>query len=163
MRRPGEAEMAQSPRAFLVLATAAIVLGTAGPALAQKQGGILKSYSIDSPASVSIHEEQTVFSLRPVMPVFNNLVLYDQHVKQNSMQSIVPELATSWAWDEEGTRLTFKLRQGVKWHDGKPFTAKDVKCTWDLLQGKANDKLRINPRKAWYRNLDEVTANGDFE
>jgi ABC-type transport system substrate-binding protein len=40
------------------------------------------------------------------------------------------------------------LRQGVKWHDGKPFTAADVKCTWDLLLGKANDKLRVNPRKS---------------
>src|SRR5438045_1230183 len=85
----------------------------AEPACAQKQGGILKSYSIDSPASMSIHEEVTVFALRPAMGVFNNLVIYDQHVKQNSMQSIVPELAKSWAWDEDGTRLTFKLHEGV--------------------------------------------------
>ena len=55
------------------------------------------------------------------------------------------------------------MRQGVTWHDGKPFTAKDVKCTWDLLQGKATDRLRLNPRKAWYRNLDEVVSNGDYE
>src|SRR6185436_151679 len=68
-----------------------------------------------------------------------------------------------WTWDEEGTRLTFKLHEGVKWHDGKPFTARDVKCTWDLLQGKASEKLRINPRKGWYRNLEEVTSNGDYE
>jgi ABC-type transport system substrate-binding protein len=135
----------------------------AEPACAQKQGGVLKSYSIDSPASMSIHEEVTVFALRPAMGVFNNLVIYDQHVKQNSMESIVPELAKSWAWDEDGTRLTFKLHEGVKWHDGKPFTARDVKCTWDLLQGKASEKLRINPRKAWYRNLEEVTTNGDYE
>src|SRR5262249_41370050 len=47
--------------------------------------------------------------------------------------------------------------------DGKPLTAKDVKCTWDLLTGKSTDKLRLNPRKAWYRNLEEVTANGDYE
>jgi peptide/nickel transport system substrate-binding protein len=140
-----------------------VVVATAGPAFAQKAGGILKSYSIDSPASMSIHEEATVFALRPAMGVFNNLILYDQHVKQNSMQSIVPELASSWTWDEDGTRLTFKLHDGVKWHDGKPFTAKDVKCTWDLLQGKATDKLRINPRKSWYRNLEEVTINGDYE
>src|SRR5260221_2693412 len=80
------------------------------------------------------------------------------------MQSIVPELAVSWAWDEEsGRRLTFKLRHGVKWHDGKPFTAADVKCTWDLLLGKASDKFRVNPRKAWYRNLDGVTTTGDYE
>jgi peptide/nickel transport system substrate-binding protein len=51
----------------------------------------------------------------------------------------------------------------VKWHDGKPFTAKDVVCTWDLLTGRASEKLRINPRKAWYRNLAEVVPNGDSE
>src|SRR5215831_16359957 len=140
-----------------------LAVSTAPPSVAQKQGGILKSYSIDSPASMSIHEEVTVFALRPAMGVFNNLVIYDQHVKQNNMQSIVPELAKSWTWDEDGTRLTFKLHEGVKWHDGKPFTANDVKCTWDLLQGKTEEKLRINPRKAWYRNLEEVTTNGDHE
>jgi len=55
------------------------------------------------------------------------------------------------------------LRQGVKWHDGKPFTARDVKCTWDLLAGKTNEKLRINPRKSWYSNVEEVTPNGDSQ
>src|SRR3981189_2120607 len=140
----------------------ALTIGHA--AVAQKPGGILKSFSIDSPASMSIHEEATVFAVRPMMGVFNNLVMYDQRVKQNSMQSIVPDLAMSWSWDEEtGHKLTFKLRQGVKWHDGKPFTAADVKCTWDMLLGRASDKLRVNPRKAWYRNLDEVTTSGDYE
>src|SRR5204863_9140808 len=91
------------------------------------------------------------------------LVVYDQNVKQNSLQSIVPDLATSWETSEDGTQLTFKLREGVKWHDGKPFTAKDVVCTWDLLLGKGQEKLRTNPRKIWYHNVDSVTANGDGE
>src|SRR5215216_3978733 len=129
----------------------------------QKSGGILRQYMIDSPASMSIHEETTVVAERPMMAVFNNLVMFDQHVKQNSLDVIVPDVATNWSWDGDGTRLTFHLRQGVKWHDGKPFTAKDVKCTWDLLQGKSAEKLRLNPRKAWYRNLDEVVVNGDHE
>ncbi len=90
-------------------------------------------------------------------------MLYDQHKPQNSMDTIVPELATSWAWDKAGTALTFKLRDGVKWHDGVPFTAKDVKCTFDLLQGKAQDKFRKNPRKDLFNNIAEVTTNGDFE
>jgi peptide/nickel transport system substrate-binding protein len=45
----------------------------------------------------------------------------------------------------------------------KPFTARDVKCTWDLLTGRSAEKLRLNPRKTWYSNLEEVTANGDYE
>jgi len=53
----------------------------------------------------------------PMMGVFNNLVLFDQHVPQNRVESIVPDLATSWLWNEDGT---FNLRSGVKWHDGKP-------------------------------------------
>src|SRR5436309_6714515 len=105
-----------------VLVTAVI----ANAAIAQKPGGVLKSYSIDSPASLSIHEEVTIYALRPVMGVFNNLVMYDQHVKQNSLSSIVPDLAKSWSWSEDGTELTFKLHEGVKWHDGQKFTAKDV-------------------------------------
>src|SRR6266581_1771730 len=79
----------------------------------------------------------------------------------NSLSSIVPDLAESWNYNEDGKSLTFKLRQGVKWHDGKPFTSADVKCTWDLVLGKSQDKLRLNPRKALYRNLDDVVAEGD--
>ena len=148
---------------FTLLFGLLIALCAATAALAQKQGGILRVYMIDSPASMSIHEEATVVAERPVMGVFNNLVLFDQHVKQNNPDAIVPELATGWSWSEDGTELTFPLRQGVRWHDGKPFTAKDVKCTWDLLAGRSAEKFRINPRKAWYRNLEEVTTNGDYE
>jgi peptide/nickel transport system substrate-binding protein len=138
-----------------------VLMTTAGTAFAQKRGGILKQHIIDSPASMSILEETTVVAERPMMAVFNNLVMFNQHIAQNSLSSIVPDLATDWAWDESGTRLTFHLRNGVKWHDGKPFTAADVKCTWDLLQGKSAEKLRINPRKTWYNNLTEVVADGD--
>jgi peptide/nickel transport system substrate-binding protein len=155
--------MTQNLRAF---ATAAGVLAAtlgAEPAWAQKSGGILKMYDPDSPASMSILEEGTVFAEGPMMGVFNNLVMYDQHVPQDSLQSIVPDLATGWSWNEDGTELTFPLREGVAWHDGKPFTARDVQCTFDMLTGKSRDKLRVNPRKSWYQNLDRVTANGDYE
>jgi peptide/nickel transport system substrate-binding protein len=140
-----------------------VAMAASGPASAQKQGGILRMYSPDSPASMSILEEATVFAQGPMMGVFNNLVMFDQHVKQNSLASIVPDLATGWSWNEEGTALTFPLRQGVQWHDGKPLTANDVKCTWDLISGKSSEKLRVNPRKSWYRNLEQVTTNGDYE
>src|SRR6516225_7280819 len=149
--------------AAAVMSVLLIALSGGGEAFAQKQGGILKIGQFDSPASMSIHEESSNTAEGPMMGVFNNLVLYDQHVAQNSLESMRLDLATDWSWDEDRTRLTFHLRQGVKWHDGRPFTAQDVKCTWDLLLGKSSDKLRLNPRKAWYRNLQEVTTNGDYE
>jgi peptide/nickel transport system substrate-binding protein len=159
-----EQEAKGMKRDLRVLAAASsLVLALTDAAFAQKSGGILKISHFDSPASMSLLEEATAAALRPMMGVFNNLVVYDQHVAQNSMRSIVPELATSWSSNEEGTELTFPLRQGVQWHDGKPFTAQDVKCTWDLLSGKASEKLRINPRKSWYSNVEEVTTNGDYE
>jgi len=153
--------MGRKPEIFK--AAALVALLGAAPAFAQKPGGILRMPFFDSPASMSLHEEATFAVLRPMMGVFNNLVMYKQDVPQNSMESIVPDLATGWSWSEDGTELTFPLRGGVKWHDGKPFTAADVKCTWDLLTGKATDKLRLNPRKSWYANLDEVTTKGDYE
>jgi peptide/nickel transport system substrate-binding protein len=142
-----------------------LLLGLAGaaPAVAQKSGGILQMLDFASPASMSIHEESTITAGIPMMGVFNNLVVFDQHVAQNSIKSIVPDLATGWSWSEDGKELTFPLRPGVKWHDGKPFTAADVKCTWDRLRGVAADKFRLNPRKAWYRNVEDITTNGDHE
>jgi len=134
-----------------------------GAAFAQKTGGVLKMYHRDNPPTLSIHETATNSTVIPMMPVFNNLVLYDQGVAQNSPQSIVPDLAKSWSWSADGRALTFKLQEGVKWHDGKPFTSKDVVCTFDLLTGRGEDKLRSNPRKTWYGNVDKVVTNGDYE
>src|SRR6516165_4436341 len=138
-------------------------MATAGAAFAQNQGGVLHVHAGDSPPSMSMLEEVDANPARATMGLFNNLVMFDQHVKQNNMQSIIPDLGTAWSWSEDGTELTFPLRQDVKWHDGKPFSAKDVKCTWDLLLGRSSEKLRLNPRKAWYRNLQDVTSNGDYE
>lgn len=148
---------------ILVMLTALVMLLVSTATQAQRQGGVLRVYHRDSPGGMSIHELGTISTVMPMMGVFNNLVLYDQHVTQNSMDSIVPDLATSWSWNDDGTNLTFKLREGVKWHDGKPFTAADVKCTWDLLTGKAKESFKINNRAGWYFNLKEVTTNGPQE
>lgn len=134
------------------------------PAHAQKQGGILKSYVWDTPPSASIHEEATISTVFPFMPVFNNLVLFDQTKKEANLDTIVPDLGKSWAWDAAKTTLTFQLEQGVKWHDGKPFTAKDVKCTFDLVSGLVqSEDFRKNPRKIWYHNVKEIATKGDHE
>ena len=135
--------MIRSGRIMAAAVGLVLAIGAGDTALAQKQGGILKIYHRDSPASMSIHEEGSYSVMTPMMPVFNNLVLFDQHVSQNSLKSIVPELATSWAWNEDGTELTFKLRQGVKWHDGKPFTAADTCCS--TRERKSSGSTTVGP------------------
>jgi peptide/nickel transport system substrate-binding protein len=155
--------MRQGWRTVAICIGLLLVLRVAGPVWAQKPGGILKMQHWDSPASMSIHEEATYSVVVPMMGVMNNLVMYKQDVPQNSQQSIIPDLAESWSWNDDSTRLTFKLRAGVKWHDGKPFTANDVKCTWDLLRGEGGERLRLNPRKEWWQNVDRVTADSNLE
>jgi peptide/nickel transport system substrate-binding protein len=146
--------------ALVVLATA---LAVAQAALAQKSGGILRTYNSSNPPGISIVEEATVATAFAAAPIFNNLVQFDQAKPRNGFDTIVPDLAESWALDASRTRLTFKLRRGVKWHDGKPFSAKDVQCTWHRLIGKDPESFRKNPRKEWWDNIKEVTIKGDEE
>jgi peptide/nickel transport system substrate-binding protein len=144
-------------------AVAASLVASCSAAFAQKPGGILKMYHRDNPPSASIHEEATNSTVIPFMPVMNNLVIFDQHKPQNSPDDIVPDLAKSWSWSADGKDLTFKLEENVKWHDGKPFTARDVVCTFDMLMNKGENRLRKNPRTSWYNNVESVTADSDFQ
>src|SRR6266478_6289181 len=150
-------------RFLMAAAGLLIAISASDAASAQTRGGILRVAHRDSPASMSTLEEVTISTVAPMMAVFNNLVIFDQHVPQNTLHSIVPDLAATGSLNAAGTELTFRLREGVRWHDGQLFTAKDVQCTWDMLLGKSAAKFRINPRKSWYWNLDRVTTNGDHE
>src|SRR6266700_1590458 len=116
--------MVNNPRRH-TLALASLLLALVPElAAAQEQGGILHIAHRDSPASMSTLEEVTISTVAPMMAVFSNLVLFDQHVPQNTLRSIVPDLATGWSWNDDGRELIFRLRQGLHWHDGKAFTAK---------------------------------------
>src|ERR1700704_4537824 len=151
-------------RGFIAASMAAlVVVASAAPASAQKAGGTLRVTHRDNPPSASIHEEATISTVMPFMSIYNNLVVFDPKSKQNAPDHIVPDLATEWAWSDDGTKLTFKLRDGVKWHDGKPFTSADVKCTFDLFTNQAKDKLRLNFRQTWWVNVASTTTNGDRE
>jgi peptide/nickel transport system substrate-binding protein len=140
---------------------AALVLS--GPAVSQtpKSGGSLNMMlREDLPQGFAIHETATISTVWPGMPCFNNLVLFDPLKKVESLDTIIGELAEKWSWQENYRNLVFFLRKGVKWHDGQPFTSKDVKFTFDMLREApdAPGKLRINPRKDWYANVQNIEA-----
>ena len=146
------------------IALMGVALLAAVPAAAQKRGGTLRLYHNDNPPSTSLLEESTIASVTPFAAVFNNLVVFDPAKVHESIETIIPDLAESWSWDKTNTRLTFKLRQGVKWHDGKPFTARDVQCTWRMIIGKSDvQDFHRNPRRIWYTKLQDVSINGDYE
>jgi peptide/nickel transport system substrate-binding protein len=146
------------------MAALGMALLAATPAAAQKRGGTLRLYHNDNPPSTSLLEESTIAAVTPFSAVFNNLVVFDPSKVHESIETVIPDLAESWSWDNTSTKLTFKLRQGVKWHDGKPFTAKDVQCTWRMLIGKSDvQEFHRNPRRVWYAKLQDVTINGDYE
>lgn len=145
-----------------VLAILAAITVALVPAIshAQKQGGILRVQHRDSPGSLSIHEEGTISTVLPAMGIFNNLVVYDQHQAKNTLETVVPDLATAWRWSADYKTLTFELREGVKWHDGKPFSSEDVKCTFEMLNGTSKEKFKVNNRSGWYFNLESVSTDG---
>ena len=116
--------MKQKYRALAAAGALLIAMSVTNAAFAQKPGGILKVYHWDSPASMSIHEEATYSTVVPMMGVFNNLVMYKQDEPKNSLQSIVPDLATRWSWSEDGMHLTFVLRDGVTSNSGNSSRTK---------------------------------------
>ncbi len=67
-----------------------------------------------------------------------------------------PWLATSWAWSNSDKTLTFNLRKGVTWSDGKPFTSADVVYTFDLMK-------RVPAVNVYGISFDTITANGKYQ
>jgi peptide/nickel transport system substrate-binding protein len=147
--------------AVLALVTLA-ALSLAAPIGAQtpKRGGILQSMITEDPPGFSIHESATVSTVWPMSPCYNNLVYYDAHKAQETVDSIVPELAEKWSWQDNHRNLVMFLRKNVKWHDGQPFTSRDVKYTFDVVREAADApaKLRLSPRKDWYANIEAIEA-----
>lgn len=119
--------------------TIALALSTpGGSAPAQTGGQFLMSIQTD-PTMVSVVGHDTA-SVMVNKVLFNGLTKPDERT-----QSPVPDLAESWSVSPDGLVWTFKLRRNVKWHDGQPFTAEDVKFTMDLiLEPKTGSRWRSN-------------------
>ncbi|MBI4253570.1 MAG: ABC transporter substrate-binding protein [Candidatus Rokubacteria bacterium] len=150
------------PRA-LGLAVVVGVLAAAGlpaPAQTPKRGGVLQSVLFEDPPGLTVHESSTVSNVWPVSPCYSNLVIFHPLKPLDSADTVVPELAEKWSWQDNYRSLVFFLRKNVKWHDGRPFTAKDVKYTFDVVRGApdAPAKFRLSPRKDWYVNVEAIEA-----
>src|SRR6266511_1239654 len=127
----------KSHRTLVAVLMAAISLGAlmavvpgAGPAAeTPRRGGVLiAAIAADAP-SLDPHQEQTFATIELVAPLYSTLIQIDPL----SYPKIIGDAASEWKIAGDGLTYTFKLRQGIRFHDGSPLTATDVKATYDKI------------------------------
>ena len=126
-----------------------VIVASAASAQTPKHGGMIKvMLREDLPQGFAVHEAATYSTSFPSLPCFDNLVFFDPTKPTESLDTIVPDLAEKWSWQDNYRNLVFFLRKDVKWHDGKPFTSKDVKFTFDMLREAPDAPAKLRIRSA---------------
>jgi len=123
------------------------------PATAQspKKGGILSFAVVAEPPTTDCHATTTFAMVHPVAPQYSTLLMF---VGPHDNQKIVGDLAESWEVSKDGLTYTFKLRRGVKFHDGSEFTSQDIKATYDRIRNP--EAGVISARKAQHQDIKEI-------
>jgi len=127
-------------------------VGTGAPAPQPRRGGSLNFMVSAEPPSFDAHRETTFAVIHPIRPHYNLLVKFDPL----NYPKVVPDLAESWTVSEDGLTYTFRIRSGVRFHDGSLLTSRDVKASLDKIifppQGV------VSARQAMYEMVESVTA-----
>ncbi|MBI2909034.1 MAG: ABC transporter substrate-binding protein [Chloroflexi bacterium] len=94
-----------------------------------RSGGVLAISAQGDPFSLDIHQDESYLVGNVVQLAYNGVTQFDP----NSPETVIGDLAKSWEISKDGLTYTFKLNENVKFHDGTPFTAEDVKISYDRL------------------------------
>jgi peptide/nickel transport system substrate-binding protein len=132
-----------------------ISMGLVAPALAEEKpqyGGVMKVALAGDPPSLDMHQETTFLVKIPLSPCYNTLVIFDPH----GFPKIIGDLAESWESSKDGMTWTFKLHQGVKFHDGSELTSADVKASWEKIVWPPEGT--ISTRKSYYGMIKSIDA-----
>ncbi|MBS0244862.1 MAG: ABC transporter substrate-binding protein, partial [Proteobacteria bacterium] len=124
-----------------------------GGALAQapKRGGILNYAVVAEPPTTDCHETGTFAMVHPVAPQYSTLLKFSGPYDN---EKIVGDLAESWEVSKDGLTYTFKLRKGVKFHDGSDFSSADIKATYDRIVNPPPGV--VSYRKAVYQDIASI-------
>ncbi|HET8578422.1 MAG TPA: ABC transporter substrate-binding protein, partial [Methylomirabilota bacterium] len=142
---------------ILSLILAVVASAGAGPTAAQdkpRHGGELVFVVPSEPPSYDAHQEETFGVIHPIAPLYSTLVRVDPFDKTGTKP--VGDLAESWTISKDGLIYTFKLRHGVKFHDGSEMTSKDVKASYDKIIFPPAGLKSL--RKEAYRAIEVVEA-----
>jgi len=122
-----------SRRALCVVAAVAVVVGLVSPAIhaadTPRRGGILLTVIGADPPSLDPHQESTFATLQLVAPLYSTLLQTDPY----AYPKIIGDAASEWKISADALTYTFKIRPGIRFHDGSPLTAADVKATYEKL------------------------------
>ncbi len=122
----------RTTRLLVLIGAVALITLASALAVAQdkpRSGGVLNWYVYADPGRLDIHAESPLSVQQATAGVFSGLLQHDP----DHPGKIVGDLAERWTASPDGKVYTFHLRKGVKWHDGQPFTATDVKATFDRV------------------------------
>jgi peptide/nickel transport system substrate-binding protein len=139
---------------FLVAILCALA---ASPAQAQdkpRHGGELVFLVPSEPPSYDGHREGTFGTVHPLAPSYNTLLRIDPLDRTGTRPA--PDLAESWTIAPDGMTYTFKLRQGVRFHDGSVLTSRDVKASYDKIIFPPTGVISM--RKGSYHVVEVVEA-----
>jgi len=125
----------------------------ASPAAEQPRYGGELVFAVEAePPSLDAHRETTFAVLHPFAPFYSTLLKFDQY----NYPKVVGDLAESWTVSPDGLVYEFKLRDGVKFHDGTPLTSRDVVATYRKIifppQGV------VSARQASYSAVESIEA-----
>ncbi|MBI2908424.1 MAG: hypothetical protein HYX92_12325 [Chloroflexi bacterium] len=124
-----------------------------------RQGGTLSVGIGADPPSLDAHREQTPYTFAITANTFNGLVKYDVHAWPEV--KVVPDLATKWESSQDGKVHTFHLAKGVKFHDGSPLVAEDVKFSFDRIRDPKVG-LASSPRRNQLAGVANIDTPDDY-
>ena len=142
-------------RSLLQISTAAVAMSAVGPpARAAAIDELVIAYNVNLPSW-----DPTV-GPSAVNPTIQGLYqsVFDQYILQQPDLKPAPGLLTEWGWNDDRTKVMMKVRDGVTWHDGSPFTAEDV--AWSLT--RAADEKTGNPIQFIWSTLANIKAEGNM-
>jgi len=139
-------------RIVLVLAVMAMGVGIAvSPGAAQGDNVLIMAREVDA-QGLDPHTQTAFSSLRLLDLIYEPLVRTDENL------AVIPALAESWAFSDDGLQLTFNLRQGVTFHDGSDFTAEDVVASYERIL----DEETGSAARAQLLSVESITAPDDY-
>ena len=136
----------------LFLGAAAAVASGAMAAETPRPGGLLKFAVSAEPPNYDCHAQTSFAFIHPVRPHYNTLLEFDTA----KYPAVKGDLAESWTVSKDGLTYTFKLRNGVRFHDGSTLTSEDIKATYERLRNPTGGARSV--RQASYEDIDSIST-----